>query len=112
MVCNPDINQLNAVGAVDFEYVEELLGARPPLPVQQGAQRKEAFNIKMTWLRDRVRQMPPTDDLATDNSTPDFGRCSGLSWGSAVLAWTYHSLCHAARRNTTDIAGCTPLLMS
>ncbi|QHN78668.1 uncharacterized protein DS421_19g663310 [Arachis hypogaea] len=32
--------------------------------------------------------------------------------GSAVLAWTYHSLCHAKHRDTTDIADCTPLLMS
>ncbi|RYQ93247.1 hypothetical protein Ahy_B09g099517 [Arachis hypogaea] len=40
----------------------------------------------------------------------DFERCRRLSWGSAVLAWTYHSLCHAAHRRTTDITGCTPLL--
>ncbi|RYR25442.1 hypothetical protein Ahy_B02g059191 [Arachis hypogaea] len=42
----------------------------------------------------------------------DFERCHGLSWGSAVLAWIYHSLCFAAHRGTTDIAGCTPLLIS
>ncbi|RYQ85634.1 hypothetical protein Ahy_B10g105205 [Arachis hypogaea] len=42
----------------------------------------------------------------------NFARCRGLSWGSAMLAWTYHSLCYAAHRNTTDIAGCTPLLVS
>ncbi|RYR73418.1 hypothetical protein Ahy_A02g007760 [Arachis hypogaea] len=42
----------------------------------------------------------------------DFERCRMLSWGSAVLAWTYHSLCHIAHHRTTDIAGCTPLLVS
>ncbi|RYR33003.1 hypothetical protein Ahy_A10g047533 [Arachis hypogaea] len=42
----------------------------------------------------------------------DFGRCNGLSCGSAVLAWTYYSLCHAVHRDTTDIARCTPLLVS
>ncbi|RYR33328.1 hypothetical protein Ahy_A10g047904 [Arachis hypogaea] len=31
--------------------------------------------------------------------------------GSAVLAWTYQSLCFAAQRGVMDIAGCTPLLM-
>ncbi|RYR68294.1 hypothetical protein Ahy_A03g014786 [Arachis hypogaea] len=36
----------------------------------------------------------------------DFGRYNDLSWGFAVLAWTYHSLCHAAHRDTTNIAGC------
>ncbi|RYQ85467.1 hypothetical protein Ahy_B10g105037 [Arachis hypogaea] len=41
----------------------------------------------------------------------DFGSCSGISWGS-LLAWMYHSLYHVARRDTTDIAGCTLLLMS
>ncbi|RYR07717.1 hypothetical protein Ahy_B05g075133 [Arachis hypogaea] len=49
--------------------------------------------------------------LMTDKWLPllaDFGRCSGLSWGSV----TYHSLCHAACRDTTGIAGCTLLLMS
>ncbi|RYQ93048.1 hypothetical protein Ahy_B09g099305 [Arachis hypogaea] len=48
-----------------WEYVEELLCARPPLPTQQGAQRKESFSIKMTWLKDRVWQMPVTTDPAT-----------------------------------------------
>ncbi|QHN92750.1 serine/threonine-protein phosphatase 7 long form homolog [Arachis hypogaea] len=42
----------------------------------------------------------------------DFAECKGLSWGSAVLAWTYQSLCLAAQRGVTDIADCTPLLMS
>ncbi|RYR68067.1 hypothetical protein Ahy_A03g014531 [Arachis hypogaea] len=42
----------------------------------------------------------------------DFGMCNRLSWGSAVLAWTYHSLCHATRHDTRNIASCTPLLMS
>ncbi|RYQ96244.1 hypothetical protein Ahy_B08g091926 [Arachis hypogaea] len=42
----------------------------------------------------------------------DFTECRVLSWGSAVLAWTYQSLSLAAQRGVTDIAGCTPLLMS
>ncbi|RYQ96061.1 hypothetical protein Ahy_B08g091561 [Arachis hypogaea] len=41
----------------------------------------------------------------------DFARYHNLSWGSAVLAWTYHSLCPVAHRSTTDIVGCTPLLV-
>ncbi|RYR26263.1 hypothetical protein Ahy_B02g060476 isoform E [Arachis hypogaea] len=32
---------------------------------QQGTQRKESFSLKLTWLCDRVRQMPQTDDLET-----------------------------------------------
>ncbi|RYR77758.1 hypothetical protein Ahy_A01g002361 [Arachis hypogaea] len=85
--------------------------------------------------------MPPTDDLEilrqyarcyimllirgylmTDKSNNlvhlrwlsllgDFGQCRVLSWDSAVLAWTYQSLCSAAHRGITDITGCTPMLM-
>ncbi|RYR71096.1 hypothetical protein Ahy_A02g005393 isoform B [Arachis hypogaea] len=103
---------------------------------------KESFSLKLTWLWEQVRHMPGTIDLETlrqytrcyimlliggylmmDKSNNlvhlqwlpllvDFRMCRGLSWGSAVLAWTYHSLCSAAHRGTTDIAGCTPLLMS
>ncbi|RYR36402.1 hypothetical protein Ahy_A09g041359 isoform A [Arachis hypogaea] len=36
----------------------------------------------------------------------------GVFLGLTVLAWTYQSLCSAAQRGVTDIAGCTPLLMS
>ncbi|RYR54541.1 hypothetical protein Ahy_A06g029847 [Arachis hypogaea] len=54
--------------------------------------------------------------LVTDRGIPDdeqyFERCRGLSWGSAVLAWTYHSLCSTTHQGTTDIAGCSPLLIS
>ncbi|RYR73214.1 hypothetical protein Ahy_A02g007563 [Arachis hypogaea] len=42
----------------------------------------------------------------------DFAECRALSWGSVVLAWTYQSLCLVAQRGVTNIAGCTPLLMS
>ncbi|KAL4306378.1 hypothetical protein AHAS_Ahas16G0172300 [Arachis hypogaea] len=42
----------------------------------------------------------------------DFERCRRFSWDSVVLAWTYHSLCHAAHCQTTNIMGCTPLLVS
>ncbi|MED6110651.1 hypothetical protein PIB30_044872 [Stylosanthes scabra] len=38
--------------------------------------------------------------------------CAKLSWGSAVLSYTYHHLCCASDRETTDIAGCAPLVMS
>ncbi|RYR12243.1 hypothetical protein Ahy_B04g069770 [Arachis hypogaea] len=41
----------------------------------------------------------------------DFERCRSMSWDSAVLAWTYNSLCSATHRSTIDIAGCTPLLV-
>ncbi|RYR11196.1 hypothetical protein Ahy_B05g079669 [Arachis hypogaea] len=42
----------------------------------------------------------------------DFQKCRALSWGSAVLVLTYHSLCSVAlaHRATTDIAECIPLL--
>ncbi|RYR16538.1 hypothetical protein Ahy_B04g073583 [Arachis hypogaea] len=90
----------------------------------------------MTWLRERVRQMPSDTTnpdtlqqyarcyimlmiegyLLTDKSNntvhlrwlpllDDFERCRSLSWGSIVLAWTYHSLCHAAHCHIIDIAG-------
>ncbi|QHO39019.1 uncharacterized protein DS421_4g125420 [Arachis hypogaea] len=42
----------------------------------------------------------------------NFAECRAFSWGSAVLAWTYHSLSLAVQPSVTDITGCTPLLMS
>ncbi|QHN96843.1 uncharacterized protein DS421_18g622220 [Arachis hypogaea] len=90
-------------GTETWPMVEQLLGARPPVVVQQAVQRKESFTLKMVWLRDRVRQMPPTDDPETLRQA--------LSWGSAVLAWTYQSLCLVAQQGVTDITGCTLLLM-
>ncbi|RYQ92111.1 hypothetical protein Ahy_B09g098247 [Arachis hypogaea] len=33
-----------------WKYMEELLSARRPHGLQQGAQRKNSFSIKMTWL--------------------------------------------------------------
>ncbi|XP_057740615.1 serine/threonine-protein phosphatase 7 long form homolog [Arachis stenosperma] len=49
-----------------WEMVERLLGAKLLVVVQQGAQRREDFSLKVTWLRDRLRQMPPnTSDLDT-----------------------------------------------
>ncbi|QHO06709.1 uncharacterized protein DS421_14g457120 [Arachis hypogaea] len=125
-----------------WALVEQLLGARPPVAAQQVAQRKESFTLKLVWLRDRVCQMPQTDDpetlrqyvrcyimlliggyLMTDKSNNlvhlcwlslfrDFTECKAFSWGSGVLAWTYQSLFLAAQWGVTDIAGCTPLLMS
>ncbi|RYQ79669.1 hypothetical protein Ahy_Scaffold2g107628 [Arachis hypogaea] len=66
--------------------------------------------------------MPNTNDLAT---LRQYARCFILlmigsylmidksnNQGSAVLAWTYHFLCSAVHHSTTDIAGCTPLLVS
>ncbi|QHO48546.1 uncharacterized protein DS421_1g06350 [Arachis hypogaea] len=41
-----------------WELVECLLGAKPLAVVQQGAQRREAFSLKLTWLQKQVRQMP------------------------------------------------------
>ncbi|RYR29880.1 hypothetical protein Ahy_B01g054476 [Arachis hypogaea] len=41
----------------------------------------------------------------------DFERCHSLSWGSAVLVWTYHFLCSVAHRFTNDVAEYTPLLI-
>ncbi|RYR54947.1 hypothetical protein Ahy_A06g030200 [Arachis hypogaea] len=97
-----------------------LLGAKQPHGQQQGAQRKESFSIKLTWLWDRVWHMPDTADPATlqqytkcdillliecylmiDKSNNQ--RCRGLSWGSAVLAWMYYSLYSTTYRDTTDI---------
>ncbi|KAL4277157.1 hypothetical protein AHAS_Ahas20G0279100 [Arachis hypogaea] len=42
----------------------------------------------------------------------DFDSCRWLSWGSALLSYTYHSLCSTARRDMADIARCMPLVMS
>ncbi|RYR00083.1 hypothetical protein Ahy_B07g088138 [Arachis hypogaea] len=111
----------NPVGGafVTLAMVEQLLGAKPPVAAQQAVQRKESFTLKLVWLRDRVRQMSPTDNsetlrqyarcyimlllggyLLTDKSNNlvhvrwlpllwDFAECRALSWDSAVLAWTY-----------------------
>ncbi|MED6150745.1 hypothetical protein PIB30_075505 [Stylosanthes scabra] len=37
---------------------------------------------------------------------------SRLSWGSAVLCWTYHHLCIASRRDNLEMSGCLPLVIS
>ncbi|MED6161052.1 hypothetical protein PIB30_057141 [Stylosanthes scabra] len=64
----------------------------------------------MRWLRERLQQMP--DDVDDLTSRQDFDECAALLWGSAMLAWTYRSLCNAARRARTNVVGCTPLLIS
>ncbi|RYR10970.1 hypothetical protein Ahy_B05g079460 [Arachis hypogaea] len=109
-----DINRLNEtshyIGAADFE----LLGARPPVAPQQAAQRKESFTLKLVWLQDRYLMTDKFNNLMHLRWLPllrDFGECSAFFWDSAVLAWTYQSLCSAAQRGVTDIADCTPLLM-
>ncbi|RYR38627.1 hypothetical protein Ahy_A09g043731 [Arachis hypogaea] len=48
-----------------WALVEQLLGARRPVAAQQATQRKESFTLKLVWLRDRVRQMPQTNDPET-----------------------------------------------
>ncbi|RYR61124.1 hypothetical protein Ahy_A04g018251 [Arachis hypogaea] len=115
-------------GMETWAMVEQLLGAKPPVAAQQAAQRKESFTLKLVWLRDRVRQMPPTDDPETLRQYArcyimlliggyllidkfnnlvhihwllflrDFAECRALSWDSVVLAWTYQSLCLFASR--------------
>ncbi|RYR66154.1 hypothetical protein Ahy_A03g012101 [Arachis hypogaea] len=45
-----------------WALVEQLLGTKPPVAAQHAAQRKKSFTLKLVWLRDRVRQMPQTDD--------------------------------------------------
>ncbi|MED6174807.1 hypothetical protein PIB30_072448 [Stylosanthes scabra] len=42
----------------------------------------------------------------------DFDTCTKLSWGSTTLCYTYHCLCCAIGRATTDLAGCALLMMS
>ncbi|RYR53554.1 hypothetical protein Ahy_A06g028728 [Arachis hypogaea] len=52
-------------GTEMWAKVEQLLGARPPVAAQHATQRKELFTLKLVWLRDRVCQMPRTDDPET-----------------------------------------------
>ncbi|QHO24061.1 uncharacterized protein DS421_12g368970 [Arachis hypogaea] len=115
-----------------WAMVEQLLGDRPPVAAHQAVQRKESFTLKLVWLHVRVRQMPPTDDpetlrhyvrcyimlliggyLLTEKSNNlvhvlwlpllrDFAEYRVLSWSSAVLAWTYQSLCLAAQQGVTN----------
>ncbi|RYR12066.1 hypothetical protein Ahy_B04g069591 [Arachis hypogaea] len=94
-------------GMETWVMVEQLLGDRPPVAAQQAAQRNGFFTLKLVWLRDRVRQMPPTDDLETlrqyarclltnkSNNLvhirwlpllQNFAECRALSWDSTVLS--------------------------
>ncbi|QHO01815.1 Serine/threonine protein phosphatase 7 long form isogeny [Arachis hypogaea] len=87
-----------------WDMVEQLLGARP----SAASQRKESFTLKLVWLH-------KSNNLVHVWWLPllrDFAECMALSWVSTVLAWTYQSLYLVAQRGVTDIAGCTPLLMS
>ncbi|QHN76780.1 uncharacterized protein DS421_19g646920 [Arachis hypogaea] len=103
---------------------------RPETHMWYHTETKESFTLKLVWLRDRVHQMPQTEDpesfrqyarcyimlliggyLITDKSNKS-GAPSAFFWGSAVLVWMYQSLSLAAQRDVTDINGCTPLLMS
>ncbi|RYR43509.1 hypothetical protein Ahy_A08g039908 [Arachis hypogaea] len=122
--------------------MEQLFGARPLVVAQQASQRKESFTLKLMWLRDRVRQMPSTDEpetlrqyarcyimlliggyLLTDKSNIlmhirwqplfwDFAECRALSWGLDVLVWTYQSLCLAAQRASQTLPRNLPVSAS
>jgi hypothetical protein len=53
----------------------------------------------ISWIFLRIL-MQPLENIAT------------YSWGSAVLAWTYHQLCNACRRQSpnANLGGCSYLL--
>ncbi|KAL4389965.1 hypothetical protein AHAS_Ahas03G0097800 [Arachis hypogaea] len=42
----------------------------------------------------------------------DLDACDRLSWGSAVLAWTYRQMCRATEHGVRNLGGCVILLMS
>ncbi|QHN82683.1 uncharacterized protein DS421_20g697910 [Arachis hypogaea] len=95
-----------------WAMVEKLLSAMGLVAAQQAAQRNESFTLKLVWLRDRVCQMPPTDDPKT---LRQYDRCYiMLLIGGYLMTDKSNnlSLCSAAQQGVTDIAGCTPLLMS
>ncbi|MED6186588.1 hypothetical protein PIB30_068166, partial [Stylosanthes scabra] len=98
-----------------WEMVNQYLGARPPVPAN-GPSPKEAFAIRMVWLRERLQYIPEDADEPT---LRQYARCYILSFiggylmpDNVVLAWTYRSLYNAAERRTIDIAGYVPLIMS
>ncbi|KAL4293545.1 hypothetical protein AHAS_Ahas18G0138800 [Arachis hypogaea] len=98
---------------------EDLLGDRSP---PQPKDKWQVFGLRMTWLKNRVTHIPPGADadtlcqyarcyllmligvfFFTDKSAnllplrwlsllEDFDACRRLSWGSALLSHTYHSL--------------------
>ncbi|QHO36412.1 uncharacterized protein DS421_9g283630 [Arachis hypogaea] len=47
----------------------QLLGVRLPVVAQQAVQKNESFTLKLVWLRDRVRQMPPPTILRSSDIT-------------------------------------------
>ncbi|RYR34156.1 hypothetical protein Ahy_A10g048888 [Arachis hypogaea] len=51
------------------------------------------------------RQVQQSGARTVATASRDFEECRALSWGSAVLAWTYQSLCLEAQQRVTDIAG-------
>ncbi|RYQ92572.1 hypothetical protein Ahy_B09g098797 [Arachis hypogaea] len=93
-----------------WALVEQLLGARPPVAAQQVEHRKESFTLKLVWLRDRVYQMPPTDDLETLQQTlRSVGRFSGACCASLDVSVTLFggtAGCHGYRwlHSTIDFA--------
>ncbi|RYR63749.1 hypothetical protein Ahy_A04g021510 [Arachis hypogaea] len=52
-----------------WQWVEDLLGARPPM---QSQGRKEGFAIKLAWLRERVQNIPAG---AGDDTLRQYARC-------------------------------------
>ncbi|MED6167157.1 hypothetical protein PIB30_116393, partial [Stylosanthes scabra] len=52
-----------------WDMVEQYLGARPP-PVHDD--RRVVFAIRLTWLRDRLQQMP---DVADEVTWRQYARC-------------------------------------
>ncbi|MED6208919.1 hypothetical protein PIB30_049691 [Stylosanthes scabra] len=95
--------------------VDQYLGARLPAPAN-GPSPKEAFAIRMVWLREKLQHIPADAD---EHTLRQYARCyillfigGYLMHDNAVLAWTYRSLCNAAERRTTDIARCVPLILS
>ncbi|RYQ85136.1 hypothetical protein Ahy_B10g104640 [Arachis hypogaea] len=59
-------------GTENWELIKQLFGARSPAIQQYGAQRKESFSLKLTWLREQLRQMP---DTANPNTLRQYMRC-------------------------------------
>ncbi|MED6224009.1 hypothetical protein PIB30_079644 [Stylosanthes scabra] len=88
-------------------FGEYLLGARPSL---RGGGKDEYAAIKLMWLRKHTSQT--IWYLSWLPLLEDFEQCKKLFWRLVVLCYTYHCLCRASDRATTDIAECLPLMMS
>ncbi|KAL4316330.1 hypothetical protein AHAS_Ahas15G0274300 [Arachis hypogaea] len=56
-------------GHPTWEWAEDLLGARPPPPQQEG---RQVFAVRMTWLRNQVAHIP---DGASPETLRQYARC-------------------------------------